>query len=292
MRAPEDVSGLERLESSTAAGGADGRVGPTCNSHVTRFTHRVKERTSIVSRIATRRQWKRWLIGGAASVVALVVAGPFVFIHFIEGKAPAPLSLSTQTTTPFASNQARATTTTEVAPVAGSTLDGTWNVATGSTAGYRVKETLFGQSTTAVGRTSTITGSITISGTQVAVGEFSVDMTTVTSGQSQRDGQFQGRIMDTSTYPTATFTLAQPIELGNVPSAGATVTETATGKLTLHGTTKAVTFQVEARRGDTIAVSGSIPIVFSDYGISNPSGGPATTGNTGTLEFLLNFSHS
>jgi hypothetical protein len=32
--------------------------------------------------------------------------------------------------------------------------------------------------------------------------------------------------------------------------------------------------------------------VFSDYGISNPSGGPATTGNTGTLEFLLNFSRS
>jgi hypothetical protein len=35
-------------------------------------------------------------------------------------------------------------------------------------------------------------------------------------------------------------------------------------------------------------VSGSIPIVFSDYGISNPSGGPATTSSSGTLEFLLN----
>lgn len=178
------------------------------------------------------------------------------------------------------------------ASVAGASVDGTWNVTSGSSAGYRVKETLFGQSTTAVGRTSQVTGSITISGTQVAAGELSVDMTTVSSGQSQRDSQFQGRIMDTATYPTATFTLSQPIQLGSLPSTGTTVTETATGKLTLHGTTKTVTFQLEARRGATIAVSGSIPIVFSDYSISNPSGGPATTGSTGTLEFLLNFSHS
>jgi len=47
-----------------------------------------------------------------------------------------------------------------------------------------------------------------------------------------------------------------------------------------------------ARQGATIAVSGSIPIVFSEYGIRNPSGGPATTGSSGTLEFLLNFSHA
>jgi polyisoprenoid-binding protein YceI len=245
-----------------------------------------------MSRIATRRQWKRGLIGGATAIIALVVAGPFVFIHFIEGKPPAPLSLTTQTTTPFASSGAQATTTTRAASLAGSTVDGTWKVTTGSSAGYRVKETLFGQSTTAVGRTSTLTGSMTIRGTQVTGGDFSVDMTTVTSGQSQRDSQFQGRIMDTATYPTATFALAHPIELGKLPSAGTTVTETVTGELKLHGVTKTITFQLQARQGATIAVSGSIPIVFSEYGVRNPSGGPATTGSSGTLEFLLNFSHA
>ena len=51
-----------------------------------------------------------------------------------------------------------------------------------------------------------------------------------------------------------------------------------------------MTFAVQARRnGTTISVSGSIPIVFSDYGINNPSGGPATTSSSGILEFLLNF---
>jgi polyisoprenoid-binding protein YceI len=243
-------------------------------------------------RTATRRHWKRWVIGGVAAIVVVVVGGTFVYIHFIEGKAPAPLSLSTKTTTTVNPGQPGATTT-RAAGAASTTVDGTWNIATGSVAGYRIKETLFGQSNTAVGRTSTITGSITINGTHVTAGNFSVDMTTVKSDQGQRDNQFQGRIMETATFPRATFTLTQPIQLGSVPAAEQTVTETATGTLTLHGTTKTVTFPVQARRsGTAMAVSGSIPIVFSDYGINHPSGGPATTASSGTLEFLLNFSHA
>jgi len=242
--------------------------------------------------LRTPRRWLRWLIGGVVLIVALVVGGPFVYIHFIEGKAPAPLSLSTQTSTTI-TGQPAATTTPGATPAVSSTVDGTWNIAAGSVTGYRVKETLFGQSNTAVGRTSSITGTITVSGTQVTAVQFSVDMTTVKSDQSQRDGQFQGRIMDTATYPTATFTLSQPIQLGSIPPAGTTVAATASGRLTLHGTTKTVTFQVQAKRTDgTIAVSGSIPVVFADYGVNDPSGGPATTGSSGTLEFLLNLSHA
>jgi hypothetical protein len=36
-----------------------------------------------------------------------------------------------------------------------------------------------------------------------------------------------------------------------------------------------------------IQVSGSVPITFADYSIDNPSGGPASVGDSGTLEFLL-----
>jgi polyisoprenoid-binding protein YceI len=220
--------------------------------------------------------------------VVVVVGGPFVYIHFIEGKAPAPLSLSTPTTLAPQHSAAGAS-----ASSGASTVLGTWDVSTGSVAGYRIQETLFGQSNTAVGRTSTISGSITISGTAITTGRFSVDMTTVKSDQSLRDEQFQGRIMDTSKYPTATFVLTSPIRLGSIPAEGTTITDTATGRLTLHGTTKSVTFQVQARRSSsTVSVSGSIPIVFADYGIDNPSGGPATTANHGQLEFLLNFSHA
>ena len=251
--------------------------------------------------MARRRRWTRWLIGGVAVIVVLVVGGPFVYIHFIEGKAPPPLSISTETTPTTAGTSAGAagtgsTTTTAgaaEAPASTRVVAGTWKISTGSLAGYRIKETLFGQSNTAVGRTSAITGSITITGTEVGAGQFTVDMTKVKSDESERDNQFQGRIMDTASFPTSTFVLTQPIQLGAIPAAGTTITETATGKLTLHGTTKAVTFPVQARlNGTTISVSGSIPIVFADYGIDNPSGGPATTSNNGILEFLLNFAHA
>jgi polyisoprenoid-binding protein YceI len=228
----------------------------------------------------TRRA--RWLIGAVAVVVVLVVGGPFVYFHFIEGKAPAPLKLSSSPTT--------------VAPVSSGgdgSVTGTWHIASGSVVGYRVKETLFGQSNTAVGRTSAVTGSLTVSGTQVSAASFSVDMTQVTSDEGGRDSQFRHRIMDTSQFPTATFTLTNPIALGSLPADGSTVNATATGNLTLHGTTKSVTFPVHARRtGGSAQVSGSMPITFSDYNIDNPSGGPASVGNAGTLEFLLDLTHT
>jgi polyisoprenoid-binding protein YceI len=239
---------------------------------------------------SVRRNWQRWAIGALAGIVVLVVGIPFIYIHFVEGKAPAPLKLTTQSTT-----------TTVVAGTAGAStaanatvgVDGAWKVTSGSRAGYRIKETLFGQSNTAVGRTSAVTGTITISGTSVSNGTFSVDMTKVSSDRSQRDNQFQGRIMDTSTYPTATFTLTDPIQLSTLPANGVQVTEKAVGNLMLHGATRPVSVAVTAQRsGTTIQVSGSIPITFADWKISNPSGGPATTEDHGTLEFLLNFVHS
>src|SRR3984893_17451263 len=232
-----------------------------------------------------RRRWKRWALGSAATVVVLVVGGPFVYIHFIEGKAPAPLRLSTTSTTTGAAGTTAGAGTSAGAAVA---VDGRWKVTSASKVGYRIKETLFGQSNTAVGRTSAVTGTITITGTAVSAGNFSVDMTKVSSDRSQRDSQFQGRIMNTSTYPTATFALTQPIQLSTLPGDGVQVTNKASGNLTMHGTTKAVTFQLTSQRtGATIEVSGSIPITFADWNIANPSGGPATTEDHGTLEFLL-----
>jgi polyisoprenoid-binding protein YceI len=75
-----------------------------------------------------------------------------------------------------------------------------------------------------------------------------------------------------------------------VPPEGQAVTASATGDLTLHGTTKSVTFDVQAQLKDgTIQVNGTIPIVFADYGIPNPTFGPASTEDHGVLEFLLVF---
>jgi polyisoprenoid-binding protein YceI len=233
-----------------------------------------------------RRHWGRWLIGTVVVLALVVVGGPFVFFHFIEGPAPPPLSLSSESSTTLPKD------TTATSGVSAS-VTGVWDATSGSQAGYRVQEILFGQSHTAVGRTSAVTGNLTIADTTVTAARFSVDLTKVTSDESLRDEQFQGRIMDTAMYPTATFVLTHPITLGAVPAEGAEITEQATGTLTMHGVTRPVNFRLTARRsGDLIEVSGSIPITFADWNISNPSGGPAETGNSGIMEFLINLDHA
>lgn len=217
----------------------------------------------------------RLVLAGAVLALVLAVGGPFAYINFVQEDAPERLGVATATTG-------------DTAAATGASLDGTWTVAGGSQAGYRVEEVLLGQNVEAVGRTSAVTGELTVSGTEVQSGSFSVDLTQVTSDDDRRDDAFQGRIMDTATYPTATFELTEPITLAELPADGETVTATATGELTLHGTTRAVTVELTVQRdGDTVNVSGSIPVAFADYGIANPSFGPVTTEDNGEVEFLL-----
>jgi polyisoprenoid-binding protein YceI len=229
----------------------------------------------------------KWVIGIVLILAVVISAGTFVYIHFIEGDAPKPLSLTDSTTSK--SSGSTSATTASSGGSASSDVAGTWKVQTnGTQVGYRVKENLFGQKSTAVGRTSNVTGSVVISGTTVSNASFTADMTTVSSDRSQRDNQFHGRIMDTSKYPTATFTLTSPISLGTIPADGKVVSYTATGQLTLHGTTKTVTFTLKAvRSGANLKVNGQIPITFGDYNVPNPSFGPVTTEDHGIMEFLL-----
>jgi polyisoprenoid-binding protein YceI len=237
------------------------------------------------------RHWLRWIVAGVVVVVVfpvvLLVVGPYVFIHFIEGKAPAPLGLkSSASASPSSSAAGQATSAVPVA--------GTWTIGSGSEVGYRVKEVLAGQSQTAVGRTKSVTGHLTINGTSVTAGTFTVQMSTIKSNESQRDAQFDGRIMDVSSYPAGTFTLTSPISLSPLPAEGVIKTYSATGQLTLHGHTRSVTFPLTAERTSAgIKISGSIPVTFADWSIPNPSfSGFVTTQNHGLLEFLLAFQHS
>ena len=235
-----------------------------------------------------RKPWTKLAIAIPLAVVLLATAGTWLYINVIREDAPERLTLDAGD----ASSTTTTTTAAAVAPAgdAGDTggVEGTWRVGSGSQAGYRVDEVLFGQSATAVGRTEDVTGEIEIAGNRVVDGSFTVDMTTVQSDESRRDNQFRGRIMDVATYPTSTFELTSPIELASLPAEGQEVTVKATGRLTLRGTTKPVTFDLAAQRsGSSIRVAGTIPIVFAEWGIPNPSFGPADTEDHGELEFLL-----
>jgi polyisoprenoid-binding protein YceI len=232
-----------------------------------------------------RRRWVWWLAGAVAAVVVLAVGGTFLYIHVISGPAPAPLGLRPSSAP---------SSTTSAGDSAATSVTGTWKITSGSVVGYRVKEVLFGQHTTAVGRTSAITGQITISGRTVTAAGFTVQMATIKSDESERDVQFRGRIMDTAAYPTGTLKLTKPIALGGLPAAGVVKTYTAAADLTLHGQTRPVTFPLSAERTSSqIEVSGSIPVLFSHWDIPNPSfTGFVTTQNHGVLEFLLRLARS
>lgn len=268
------------------------------------------------------------MAGAVALVVILVVGVPYAYIHFIEGEAPPPLSLSdvsdaadtvavpsgvdgaaassadvtepavteSQATEPAVTESATAPTGTPAETSAADSNDsatdglaGTWSVGSGSQAGYRVHETLAGQSTTAVGRTDDVTGSLTLSDTEITAAQITVQVATIASDNRQRDGQFTGRIMQSSQYPTATFELSQPVSYDATLAAGADSTLNATGDLTLHGTTQQVTFPITVQRTDSgLAATGAIDIAYQDYGINNPSiGGFVSVGESGTIEFLI-----
>jgi polyisoprenoid-binding protein YceI len=227
-----------------------------------------------------RRRWK-WLIGGVVVLIVIAAAGPYIYIHFIEGPAPPKLSLPTSHATTTEAGSGSGTTAT--------VINGTFHVGSGSEAGYRVDEVLVGQHATAVGRTSKIWGSVTIADDTVTAGTFSVDMASVVSDQSQRNAQFDGRIMNVASYPTSNLKLTTPIALGTVAPTGSKKIYPASGVLTMHGVTKTVHFSLTAERTvDGAYVLADLPIRFSEWNISNPSvGGLVTTADSGTLEVLL-----
>jgi polyisoprenoid-binding protein YceI len=130
---------------------------------------------------ARRRILRVALLALAAALVLVVLAavvGPYVYIHFIEADPPKPLT--------FAATDSKTTGT----PSTPAGVAGGWNVTGGSTVGYRVSETLFGQGNTAVGRTPVVTGDMSITDTSVRSATFTVDVTGISSDSSGRDRSY------------------------------------------------------------------------------------------------------
>jgi polyisoprenoid-binding protein YceI len=184
------------------------------------------------------------------------------------------------------------------------TLDGSWQVNdslgsfsnfSSSWLGYRVQEQFVGVGGhTAVGRTPKVTGSLTISGSTLTAASITADVTALVSDAPQRDGELGDAGIQSNTFPTATFVLTQPIALGSIPPDGSIIRATAVGKLTLHGVTKDVQVSLKVeKQGGLIAVSGSLAIVFSDYGFTGPNVlGFVTVNDHGTMELQLLFTHA
>jgi len=241
------------------------------------------------------RRRRRNLLAVALAVVAIAIlaAGGYGLWYVLVGPSA-----------PAAVDSAPPALPGGAAVTAPASLDGTWNVntslgsigaGTASFVGYRVQEQLVGVGGhTAVGRTTAVTGSLTLAGAAVENVQITADLTSLVSDSPQRDNQLRSQALQTDTFPTATFRTSRATDLGTLPADGTTVGVNATGALTLHGVTRTVTIALQAvRQGGLIAVTGSLPILFSDYSIQKPNSfSVLSVDDHGTMELHLLFTHA
>jgi len=182
-------------------------------------------------------------------------------------------------------------------------VDGVWTVDTSvgtaeypiddrSYVGYRVTEELASIGTnTVVGRTLGVTGRLEIAGTRLMAVDILADLTRLESDSSGRDSALRTQALETAAFPEATFVSTGPVDLGEVPANGETVTIDAAGELTLHGVTNTVTVPLEATLvGDTIVIVGRASVAFADFDITTPTAAiVVSVDDVGELEFQLYF---
>lgn len=183
-------------------------------------------------------------------------------------------------------------------PGAGGDVAGTWTIAAGSQAGYRVREQLANlpAESDAVGRTDDVTGSITVvvagDGAQLTAGTIEVDTTTIASDESRRDNRMRDEGLQTDQFPTATFTITAPVDVPASALGGTPTDLTLTGDLTLHGVTRAVEIPAQAQLVDgQIQVAGALTFALADFDIVAPNVGGfiVSIADEGALEFLAIF---
>ncbi|MGH9012063.1 MAG: YceI family protein [Acidimicrobiia bacterium] len=220
-------------------------------------------------------------IGGVAVVAALL----FVYFGILSNDSPGEFSL-----------ERGSTENTAAAPPAGE-LAGTWTIA-GGEAGYRVREKLANlpAQSDAVGRTSAVTGQVTISEEGGAYrannANFTVDVSKLKSNEDRRDNKIRTIGLETDKYPQATFAVAGPIDIPQDAIDGKVTTVQAEGDMTLHGVTKKVSIPLQVQRnGDQIRIVGNYDFAWDDFAMTAPSvaGFVSVTGNP-KLEFDVTMS--
>jgi polyisoprenoid-binding protein YceI len=231
----------------------------------------------------------RVLIAGVGTLAVIALLGGGAYVYFFSGlrTSPAQLGLSA---TPSATASASPST---------SGLAGSWTVASGSVAGYRVKELFVGETSKheAVARTSTMSGGLTVggdatSGYQITAVTFTAVLTDLHSVDSvagrnvtQRDSVVS-RQMDLQQFPDATFTASSVSVPG--PVTGQQLDVTVNGRLTIHGVTKDVTVKGKAQiTGGKLEIAGSLATDMTEFGVSPPSVPFVTVDTQVTIEFDL-----
>lgn len=212
---------------------------------------------------------KHW-IAGVAAVASLSVAACGAPTTTTSTSAPATSAPATS---------APAATTAPAPAASGSNVTLVLD-ASASSATYRARETLVGRSlpSEAVGTTKKVSGTIVLDPSGDPVDDQShitVDLTTLQSDESRRDNFIKGQTLNTSRFPTATFVPRSVQGLpAPLPTSGQ-ATFALSGDLTVHGTTRPVTWQVTATFGNAnMTGNATTTVQITDFGMSPPKAGP------------------
>jgi polyisoprenoid-binding protein YceI len=237
-----------------------------------------------------------WVAGGAIVVLGVAALAGWWFLVRDDAPPEADIDAAGETL------DEAATPGTGDASADAAGADGTWTVDrsvgsfadfTGTWAGYRFDEELVGiGGNTAVGRTPEVSGTMTVADGAVTAVDVEVDLTTLDSDSDRRDGALRSRGLESDRFPTATFTLTDPVTLPTGLTDGERATVTANGELTIHGVTNEAAIELQAQlQGDNAVVVGNAPIALTDYGIDPPTGfSVLSISGDGTFEFQLFFS--
>jgi polyisoprenoid-binding protein YceI len=235
---------------------------------------------------ASRKRTIVIVIGGGLGVAVIA----FLLIYFLLFPTSSPKRFALKAA--VTSTTSTSTSTSGAVPATGT---GTYQISSGSQAGYRVREKLafLPAESDAVGRTSQITGSATLtkaaSGVTIKAASFSVAVNTLKSDKSLRDEKIHQIGLESDRYPTATFALSSPITLPASALKGNVVHVSATGVFNIHGVSKRETFPLEMTvSGATLAAAGSLTFPWSEFGMTAPSlGGFVNVTGKATMEFDL-----
>ena len=239
---------------------------------------------------------------GLVALVAIGIGGYLVYDQVLRGDSAPALALPSSAPGASATATAEAGTSTDpnVSDAPTATFDGdvagTWSVTTGSQAGYRVREQLASlpAESDAIGRTDQVSGTITVTSdgatTTVTEASLTVDTTSITSDEDRRDNRMRSEGLQTDEFPTATFTLTQPVDVPAAALEGTASDITLVGDLTLHGVTKSVEIPAQTQLVDgQIQVAGSLTFPLADFDIVAPNIGGfiVSIASEGTLEFVV-----
>jgi polyisoprenoid-binding protein YceI len=236
------------------------------------------------------------LIAGGVLAVVVVLGLVAGYAYYFTGIRTAPKPLALSTPSPAASTSASPTATTG--------LVGTWSVASGAIAGYRVNEKFAGQTSSheAVAQTSSVTGTLTVGGSAGALQAAGISVvadlsslhsvdTVLGYNVSNRD-RIVSQSLSVQQFPQATFkadSFAIPAGL----ESGQAVTVSVPGQLTIHGVTRSVTATIQAQlSATTVQVVGTIATNMTDFGISPPQVGITVVQPQVTIEFKLNLTRA